>query len=100
MAEQFDTPPIDGLCKGKSTELWFPMTKKGGLNATERKQRIENDLLVVETCNSCHATTHCLEYSLRHEPFGTWGGKTEIERAEIRKERGISLSYIGISNIG
>lgn len=100
MAGNFDNPPQNGACKDHPTELWFPMTKKGGLNATERKKRMEDNLLVEQTCNSCHSVIQCLEYSLRHEPFGTWGGKTEIERAEIRRERGISLSYVGSSDVG
>jgi WhiB family redox-sensing transcriptional regulator len=100
LAENFNNPPTDGLCRGYSTDLWFPMTKKGGLNAAERKKRTEDDLFVVETCMSCHATVQCLEYSLRHEPFGTWGGMTEIQRAELRQKRGISLSYVGSSDVG
>jgi len=46
----------------------------------------------IELCNSCHAEEHCLEYSLRHEPLGIWGGKTESQRALIRSERDILLS--------
>jgi len=88
----YDIAPEHGACAGQSIEIWFPVTKKGGLNAQERQTRREHENLVLETCRGCEVRTHCLEYSLRHEPFGTWGGKTELERAEIRWKRGITLS--------
>jgi hypothetical protein len=77
-------------------ELWFPTTKKGGLNKAEREQRQDDERLVKETCEQCEQRIPCLEYSLRHEPFGTWGGVSEIERAVMRNERGIRMVTISL----
>lgn len=90
MPSKYDIAPLGGLCNGLSTELWFPVVKKGGVSAQERDRRKKNDDFVRETCQKCDVKIHCLEYSLLHEPFGTWGGKTELERSEIRASRGMS----------
>lgn len=92
MPDKYDVAPEGGLCKGKSTELWFPLHRKGGVSAEERAKRKADEDFVRKTCSECSVTVHCLEYSLRHEPFGTWGGKTETERSEIRNARGIFMS--------
>lgn len=40
-------------------------------------------------CHACPCQEPCLEWALRHEPFGWWGGTTERERRRIRQKRGI-----------
>lgn len=95
--DKYDIAPEGGLCRGYSTELWFPMYKKGGVSTEERKKRKEDEEFVRKTCSECDVRIHCLEYSLRHEPFGTWGGKTETERSAIRANRGISISIKEVS---
>jgi len=88
----YDFAPTGGSCSGKDVQLWFPSIKKGGMNPSEKKQKIANDTYVAQVCGGCKVQEHCLEYSLRHEPFGTWGGKNESQRADIRNKRGIVLS--------
>ena len=39
-------------------------------------------------CRSCPVTTACLEANLR-EKFGIFGGTTERQRRELRRQRGI-----------
>jgi hypothetical protein len=93
--DKYDLAPIGGPCCGHPTEIWFPPSRRGHVSTEERKQRIANEQFAKDTCLSCDQRMHCLEYSLRHEPFGTWGGYTEIERAHMRVNRGINLTREG-----
>lgn len=93
--DAFDKAPENGLCSGKNTDMWFPPSKKGTPSNAEKMQRIQYERMAKEICSVCPKLVHCREYSLRHEPFGTWGGLNEVERAEIRVRRGINLSRDG-----
>ena len=90
----YDKAPVGGLCAGIPINIWFPITKKGGSNAEERLRKKTDEALVLETCSQCEKRIHCLEYSLRHEPFGTWGGLNEVQRAELRLKRNIKMVAI------
>jgi hypothetical protein len=87
----YDTPPVDGKCKGHDVSLWFPRFDKS-FNKEEREQFKDNYDFAVSICESCDVSDHCLEYSLRHEPFGIWGGKNEAERVRMRAKRSIPIS--------
>ena len=91
MSQNYDAPPTDGNCKGHNVDKWFPIIEKGLPREQWLKFRADTKE-AIELCNSCPSKEHCLEYSLRHEPIGIWGGKTESERAMIRSNRGILLS--------
>lgn len=93
--DKFDNAPEDGLCSGNDINLWFPPSKQGGLSVAEKQKRIEDEKTAKEICSGCESVIHCLEYSLRHEPFGTWGGMNEVERALLRVKRNINLSRDG-----
>jgi WhiB family redox-sensing transcriptional regulator len=93
--EIYDSVPRDGSCANHSVNLWFTPTGKSQVSRKERKSRADNESEAKAICLSCNIKTHCLEYSLRHEPFGTWGGLNEIERAELRQRRKINLSRDG-----
>ena len=93
--DKFDIAPEKGLCSGRDVSIWFPPSKQGGLSKEERALRVSNEKLAKETCTECESRIHCLEYSLRHEPFGTWGGLNEVERAHLRNRMGINLSREG-----
>jgi hypothetical protein len=43
-----------------------------------------------EICATCTVVEECLDYSLTHEVYGVWGGKSERERRRIRKRFGIA----------
>ena len=74
--------------------MWFPKMSRGTKAIEAREIRISTKQ-AIQICNLCPVSTHCLEYSLRHEPYGIWGGKTEEERAHIRQTRGIVCSREG-----
>jgi hypothetical protein len=87
----YDAPPAEGNCKGHDVDKWFPVIEKGLPREQWLKFRADTKE-AIELCNSCPSMEHCLEYSLRHEPIGIWGGKTEAERAMMRSDKGILLS--------
>jgi len=93
--DKYDLAPEHGLCEGHEIDIWFPPSRRGHISNEERISRANKDNFARETCMRCESRIHCLEYSLRHEPFGTWGGLTEVERAQMRVRRGISLTRDG-----
>jgi len=91
LGDKFDEAPGSGKCRGENTNMWFPIFSK----SPSKKERIEiNKQIAIAKaiCSTCEESNHCLEYSLRHEPLGIWGGMTELERAKLRAVRGIKLS--------
>lgn len=81
-------PPEGGACKGKPTHWWYPEffrtqkahEKRNVLNIADHAKRI---------CFKCPIRAECLDYSLKHEPFGIWGGFDERERLMIAISDGI-----------
>jgi hypothetical protein len=91
MTSKFDEAPRNGLCRGHDTNKWFPVF--GPSPTKEERKKNERDTAeAVLICSKCEQQHHCLEYSLRHEPYGIWGGKTELERANLRNARKIILT--------
>lgn len=90
----FDEMPREGACKGKPLEWFYP----GGGGNSSRKQERQFLVLARNVCRECKISDYCLEYSLRHEPWGIWGGVDEQTRAVMRAERGIILSREGRIN--
>ena len=85
--------PDDGACVGHPTEWWFPLQKTG-----RREEVVElrkNTNVAKSICNKCIRREQCLEYSLQWEPWGSWGGMDEQERARIRWERKVNLGREG-----
>lgn len=92
--ELFNNPPKNGKCVGQPTELWFPHYRRGAKTKEfrERKEKTEKAIAICETCD---VKEECLQYSLRNEPWGIWGGKTELQRAAIRAKNNIKLTREG-----
>lgn len=91
MNHDYDEPPRDGLCKGHDVNKWFPLIV-AELTKDEIRKAQADAQEAKSICFKCELKEPCLEYSLKHEPLGIWGGKTEAERAFIRAERRILLS--------
>lgn len=91
--ELFKNPPRNGKCVGHNTDMWFPHVKRSGRGEVAKGR--ENTRKAIEICSTCEVSDECLGYSLLHEPWGIWGGKTELERAAIRFKRNIPLSRDG-----
>jgi WhiB family redox-sensing transcriptional regulator len=45
-------------------------------------------------CAGCVVRTECLEWAIKHEDWGMWGGTTPGERAKLRSKRKIRLQEI------
>ncbi|ALL79995.1 hypothetical protein AD006_32625 (plasmid) [Pseudonocardia sp. EC080610-09] len=76
-----ESPPTEldwrdrGLCAQTDPEAFFP--EKGGSTRPAKR-----------TCDRCEVRSDCLAYALEHdERFGIWGGKSERERRQIRREQ-------------
>jgi hypothetical protein len=48
------------------------------------KTMYENKELLKRICSNCDVVTECLEYSLRYNVQGWWGGTSEKMRRDIR----------------
>ncbi|MEM9134318.1 MAG: WhiB family transcriptional regulator [Actinomycetota bacterium] len=61
------------LCKGTSTELFFP-------HRGDTRGRAQ--ALIV--CGDCPVQQPCRDHAIPNEEFGIWGGMTEQRRRRIR----------------
>lgn len=70
---------VRAACRGPETWLFFPPTQP------ERKEeREERELHAKSICQRCSVKSDCLDYALRtREPYGIWGGLTELERTDL-----------------
>lgn len=78
-------PAFDGTqnCVGIETEMFY--SEKGTDTRTKQGQMLR------EICGACSYQPDCLNYAIKHELHGFWGGSTAADRRIIRKKRGISL---------
>lgn len=61
-------------CRNLPTDLWY-------------SEEAENQAFAKEICNGCPVKEPCLEWALKHEPYGIWGGETGRGRQRIRARR-------------
>jgi WhiB family redox-sensing transcriptional regulator len=95
LGESMETKaPTGGSCVGEDTNIWFPVMEKW---VGREKRKLLNDSInkAVAICQDCKVKEQCLDYSLENEPWGIWGGLNELQRAELRKIRGVALSRDG-----
>ena len=76
-------PYFDGtqICAQVDADLFFP--EVGG--SAEAARRL---------CRSCDFETPCLEYALRYDVAGVWGGTSEIQRRRIRHLQGLRAERV------
>ncbi len=74
-------------CQGEPTGTFFieghPQSR---IARIKHQERINN---AIKMCTSCSIQELCLDYALKAEPYGIWGGTTEIEREYLRSKLGI-----------
>lgn len=87
MAAVFDLANIDGYtwmwradaaCRGEDQEIFYP-------------ERGESTAPAKAICSICDVRAECLEFGLRFEKRGVWGGTSERERRRMRQRMGIRL---------
>jgi len=67
-------------CRDTKPDLFFPVGQTG--------PAIEHIANAKAVCNTCAVQVECLEYALMtNQDAGIWGGLTEDERRQIRRER-------------
>lgn len=72
-----------GLCREIGVEIFFPDVRDA------------SDYQLARTiCSGCGVREQCLEWAVRHEPHGMWGGTTPLERKQIRRKRKIMMKEI------
>ena len=74
-----------GLCREIGIEFFFPEDKGSGVDIYRYSRKI---------CDSCVVKNKCLEWAVKHEAFGMWGGTTPQERKLIRRKKNIILQEI------
>lgn len=78
----FDT--TKAACRGKDITLFYP-------NLPPRHRKPSQTETARQICQECKVIDGCLEYSLYFEPLGVWGGKNEVEREILRRQKHIDL---------
>lgn len=67
-----------GLCRSRSSELFFHPEGERGSAKRDREERAK------AVCRNCPVIAECRAHALLvEEPYGVWGGLTEEERVEI-----------------
>jgi hypothetical protein len=74
----------DATCRGLDSELFYAESGAAIMKAKT-------------LCAACHVREKCLEWAIKREEFGVWGGTTARERAGIRRERGLRLVPAGVA---
>jgi WhiB family redox-sensing transcriptional regulator len=73
-----------GLCREVGVELFFP-DGAGDADIYSFARKI---------CSGCVVRQECLEWAIKHEDHGMWGGTTPTERKKLRRQRKIILQEI------
>ena len=80
LATADDTWRDHALCRDTDPELFFPVGTTGNaLLAIDYAKRV---------CSQCSVARECLDFALEtNQDSGIWGGLSEEERREIRRQR-------------
>ncbi|HEX9679240.1 MAG TPA: WhiB family transcriptional regulator [Candidatus Saccharimonadales bacterium] len=78
-------------CRGLKSMYFFPpeLDDRGGEPIRESKPKRDNrEAAAKAICAQCDLKERCLEFALeKNEDHGIWGGTTESERRELRRQR-------------
>lgn len=78
-----------GLCREIGVELFFPEEEGSGTDIYKFSRKI---------CGNCVVKNECLEWAVRHEAHGMWGGTTPMERRKIRRQRNIIIQEVYVKD--
>lgn len=67
-------------CRSVPSEAFFTIEGSSTYSDINMLRRI---------CSNCEIKQQCLDYALKHEVMGYWGGTTEYERKGIRTKLNI-----------
>lgn len=74
-----------GLCREIGVEMFYPEEGGSGGDIYSFARKI---------CSGCVVRRECLEWAIKHEDWGMWGGTTPRERANLRSARKIRLQEV------
>lgn len=66
-------------CVGYDTEEFFPAGVEDSRIACEVDQTLK------QVCGRCVVSRECLEFALKHEMVGVWGGSNDYTRHQLKK---------------
>lgn len=69
---------LEAACQGADTEAYF--REVGEVQRDERR-------MVKRICASCPVRTECLEYAIKYNMQGWWGGLSQHDRVAIKSRR-------------
>lgn len=72
----------DGLCRQVGVDFFYP---EAGDTSYSFARII---------CGGCTVKSKCLEWALKHEAHGMWGGTTPLERKKLRRKLKIKFEDI------
>lgn len=78
-----------GLCREVGIEFFFPDAGGSGTDIYVHSKKI---------CGKCVVQNECLEWAIKHEDHGMWGGTTPTERRRIRRQRHINIQEIYVKD--
>jgi hypothetical protein len=70
-------------CRGKPTSWWFP-PKDEAMSREERVAVMANQRAAVRICEECPVQMKCLEFAIKWNERGIWGGVGEKQRIRLR----------------
>jgi WhiB family redox-sensing transcriptional regulator len=73
------------LCAQTDPELFFPEVK-----GKKNPDYLETVKKAKAICGHCHFKDPCLEYALKHDIVGIWGGTEQAERDKLRSKAGVA----------
>lgn len=76
----------DAACRGRPIDWFYPETQ----DLNER---------AMEICRDCPVRQECLDYGIKNEEFGIWGGMIASERRRIRKNLGYEIKQVNLDVI-
>jgi hypothetical protein len=85
MASEIKYPNYDGTqsCARMGVEMFY--------QDYDNKRTAQEVADLKEFCSNCNIQVECMEYAIKHEKYGFWGGTTPYERRTIRNKRKIRL---------
>ena len=92
LAASDDTWRDHALCRDTDPELFFPVGTTGvAVTAIDHAKRV---------CEQCTVTQECLDFALdTNQDSGIWGGLSEEERRQIRRQRAAAARAARLSNV-
>ena len=77
-----------GMFEDTGEDLFFPPDNPGGPKAgkgiTGERERIDKARAI---CHTCPVMQECLDYAIKNDCHGFWGGMTDSERKKVIRER-------------